>query len=437
MASYGRAKWVKYFSNGNVTTKVKNVSGKSAQLHSLDGKKVISIPEGTNIVVKKSDDYLGHYIVQIMGTKTVGILTDAAVGKPVHLASYKGPTESLKVLPATLIRYGTPTTDTHHNIEFSAMMFKVRRDLEHSILKGLKENPKISEEILDVIKDYFKGDLAHIKWGVEVSESEQNELGKYLGELIIGLLAFKNNGAQFSSPFLDSQAVSFTIPTDSKFSGVDSFIRTSKGTLIPISSKFGVGAKASFFSNIVPKALGEHYNDIKKCEFKNIVNVFLKYNLDPLVDTKRALYTYGIYDILKIGYNNVPDPLAIYDGIRSNRWTHGTDDVFDAIKRRSWGLVNEDVIKQGLPNTLTAFFNRIITKRLNEDATSINEMKRIISGKNFWQANLDIVKWKKGIVYYKMIHSSDNKLTIIGNKSGLNDLASSAGMINYDLRSGT
>ena len=435
MASSGKEKWANYFSTGNVLTLSKSVGGKSASLHSLDGRKITQLDEGTEIVVKKSESYLGHYIVQVKGTRVVGILTDAAVGKPKHK---KNSSEDLK-LPGTLIKYGIPHSGTYNVDSFSGMKFNSAIELQRSVIKGLEQNSRVSSEIVDVIVKYFKGDLKTIKWGVEVTDSEQNQLGKYLGELIIGLIFLRNENSRgssvFSKEFLTEPAKSFIVPTSIHFP-VDSFIHSTKGTIVPISSKFGAGAKASFFTHIAAKAMdAEHYRHIKNCEFKRIIATFKEYSIDPTKDTKRALYTYGIYKILNIGYNNAPNPIEIYTGVKNNNWVKGIDDVIDTIKGNSWDVLGEDQIKNSLPYSITSFFNRIIAKRLNEDRTSIDEMTRIISGKNFWQANLNIVKWKKGELKYDMVHSSDNKMTIVGDKAAIGDIRSGQGMLNFEIKS--
>ena len=71
-----------------------------------------------------------------------------------------------------------------------------------------------------------------------------------MGELLIGYLALI--GGSGSAPW--GKAKRFLIPADPSFCGVDSWIDDGE-TVWPVSSKFGHGAAASVFSNILPLAI--------------------------------------------------------------------------------------------------------------------------------------------------------------------------------------
>jgi hypothetical protein len=61
-------------------------------------------------------------------------------------------------------------------------------------------------------------------------------------------------------------------------------------------------------------------------------------------------------------------------------------------------------------------------------------MLEILSGKNYWQANLNMSSWDKGDVKFSLVNSGKSKLEIIGNKAAMTDLDATQGMINYVLK---
>ena len=61
-------------------------------------------------------------------------------------------------------------------------------------------------------------------------------------------------------------------------------------------------------------------------------------------------------------------------------------------------------------------------------------MREILAGKDYWQANLDINYWVRGIVKFKFINSGEASLNIIGSKSAITDITSKQGWINYELK---
>jgi hypothetical protein len=72
--------------------------------------------------------------------------------------------------------------------------------------------------------------------------------------------------------------------------------------------------------------------------------------------------------------------------------------------------------------------------RLNSDGKSVEAMIEILAGKNFWQANLDIMEWKKGNIKYRMVSSGKASVQIIGSKSAIDDIDAKQGMVNYEVR---
>jgi hypothetical protein len=302
-------------------------------------------------------------------------------------------------------------------------------------LSGLKANKNVSEQIVEVFEDYF--DKGTLTWD-GVSDTEINELGKYVGEVLIGYLALKNNNDSFSKAFYTDRISKFIVPTDPSFAGIDSFLITNKNQIVPISSKFGRGALASFFTNLLPKAI--KYSKIPSSELAKIVASAARAKVDAAtLETKRGskevLYEHGVNTILKL---NISNPISVYKDIVENgknlkKLKSDTKEVISAIQAYK-GV--DSKITSVLPFSVTAFFSRETAKRLNSDKVSVSYMLEILASKNFWQANLDISKWKNGVIYFQMVSSTTSTINISGGKAAISDITASQGMLNYEVKTG-
>jgi hypothetical protein len=101
--------------------------------------------------------------------------------------------------------------------------------------------------------------------------------------------------------------------------------------------------------------------------------------------------------------------------------------------------VERNSIGRGLSSTSGAIIGRIVVdfeeaRRLNDDRVSKDIVTNILSGKDFYQANLDISKWKKGEVYFKLLHSGKASVSFIGSKAAINDIDAKQGLVNYELK---
>ena len=61
-------------------------------------------------------------------------------------------------------------------------------------------------------------------------------------------------------------------------------------------------------------------------------------------------------------------------------------------------------------------------------------MLDVLAGKEFYQANLNIDRWKKGEIIYSLTKSGDVSINIIGSKSAITDIDAKQGLINYELK---
>jgi hypothetical protein len=357
-------------------------------------------------------------------------------------ASRGGATENLGIQASNLILKGKPeklTINGQDNV--SCRTFTNVNTLKESIVSYMKSSNKVGAHIVDVVDEYFKSSsLQHFNWDDSFEDSEINELGKYLGELIIGAVALKNKSNLISqNPF--KSAVKFIVPDDPSFSGVDSAILLKNDSIIPISSKLGVGAKASIFTNFLPKVVDKKnlptsvIKDLAICA-KNAK--ITRDKLNAKQGSKEIVYEYGIRYILKLNNKQVKNPYDIYTEIRRGYLTGTTNElsesasmVIDAISKHKDIPQN---VKDALPLSVTSAFNREIARRLNDDRVSKDIVTNILSGKDFYQANLDISKWKKGEVYFKLLHSGKASVSFIGSKAAINDIDAKQGLVNYELK---
>jgi hypothetical protein len=217
----------------------------------------------------------------------------------------KGATENLKIQSDTLIRYGKLEVRTLNGQDVRCAVFTTAEQLENSILRALKENRNVGPHIYDVVQDYFNSySLDKFKWDDSFQPSDINELGKYLGELIIGVIVLKGKlDGKFSKNIFSGEKIKeFIVPDDPSFSGVDSAFVKNDGTLIPISSKLGAGAKASFFTNFLPKVIdADMSNSVMNDIAKSAKSIGVtKASLDAKRGAKEITYEYGVRNILGI-----------------------------------------------------------------------------------------------------------------------------------------
>ena len=140
-----------------------------------------------------------------------------------------------------------------------------------------------------------------------------------MGELIIGLCVMNGDKVLTgTNPFKDN-IKEFIVPSDSSFAGVDSMFLTSKGQYIPISSKSGKGAPASFKENVMPILL-QGTISIKSPLLRFMVDILKTNSFKNL----EWLYFIGINYIMdryikgSIGNNIKRNPYSIYTNLNKN-----------------------------------------------------------------------------------------------------------------------
>lgn len=349
----------------------------------------------------------------------------------------KGATENLKIQSDTLIRYGKLEVRTLNGQDVRCAVFTTAEQLENSILRALKENRNVGPHIYDAVQDYFNSEnLKKINWSDSFQSSDINELGKYLGELIIGVIVLrgKRDGKFSSDIFANQKIKEFIVPDDPSFSGVDSAFVKEDGSLIPVSSKLGSGAKASFFTNFLPKVIDK--TNLKDSVIKDIASAARNAGITNAILTakrgaKEITYEYSIRDILGIGPNQIRNTYQIFTDVKKNNITKEVQLVIDAIKKNT---MIEQGVKDKLPLSMTAVFSREMARRLNTDKESLDIIAGVLAGKDFYQANLDVNRWKRGEVFFKLLQSGKAKVSFIGNKSAIMDVDAKQGLLNYELK---
>ncbi|AGS80958.1 hypothetical protein [Caulobacter phage Cr30] len=405
MSSTAEEKFQKYFSASDVQTVIrsKRKHGKLLPIYLYDDqeKRIGLLNDGDPITVIKAPEYNFKYPV-ITSDGTKGKVCEIFISKPKKTT---GVTENLRIQSETLIRKGFDTVQNN----VSCKSFTSSNQLMGSIIHGLENNWRVPKELVNCFIDYASSGYKKISWDSNLNDSDINEAAKYIGsELLPGILAMENVEC-FEDHFLDEIPNEFHVPVESQFSGVDSFFKTHSG-ITPISSKFGPGAKASFFSNILPEGIRNH-DSIPNCVFKDIIESSQKLgisaeHLESRKGSKEILYEYGFRRILGM---DVKDSSRVFQNIRSHVLS-GTNLETDSrnVQRQIARLATSSEIREKLPYSTTSFLSRETARKLNECSTSIKMMKEIISTKDYVQLHLDMNLWRNGQVFFKMKRSSDD-----------------------------
>jgi len=436
MASTGITKFNKYFKGkSEVEVYAKGEKGKDVAVYeSVDGTKKIDIlKDGTPITVIPGKEFKKRYFIKYKGG--MGYISDNNTGKPIP-SKTKVNSELSRITAGDFIDGGNPVKFKFIDQDVDCMEFTSKQQLANSIISCMKKVRGVSDEVRETFEGWLKGNLGDFDWVTGVADEEKNKFGVYFGELFIGLFALAGKEANHISPIpWRGKIKRFLMPTDPSFSGVDSFLEMEDGEIFPISNKFGTGAAASFFSNLLIKGL-QYHKKLPKCVFKDIVETALDIgvtvqHLEKKQKAKPILYEYGIRHVLGLNKQQVKDTYEVFTAIKMKKNFEEKNLVLSAIANRR--NVDKRIVEL-LEESVTAFFCREIAAMLEADKTSMDTMKEILAGKNYWQANLQMNEWEKGRVRYKLINSGSAKLSIIGSKAAMNDVEAKQGMINYILK---
>lgn len=441
-ASQGFEKWKKYFADNKVTT---TTSGSNKiQLLDKNGKPLRGqfIPGGETITTLPADSYSPKVRIKWKG-KTYRIPL-SKISKP---RSTKGATENLKINATRLASGANEEQVEWNNKKFSAFVFEDENELSDTVVKNYEAIPEIQHQVPETIPIITKlFDTGKLSWkGLpEDKFYAKNELGKYLGEILIGWYALKNEVDVFAGPAIkdfvkqDESFQRFILPNDPSFSSIDSILEYEDGTLAPISSKSGAGAQASFFTGILDKILSGDV-DVDPKETPLIASLAQRIRDEGGIKklktrTKQSIYRYLIVDLLNLDPNKISPDVVLKQAIqfvRSGELGKELKVVVDAMKKYNWDDKNAIAALEKLPAAITGILTREIAYDLNNNPKSKDFSLEILGMKDFFQANLNLSKWKKGIVEFKIIKSGDSQIKFTGSKSSMVDVSAKQGTINY------
>lgn len=439
MATTAKAKFEKYFAGkSNVSTTIKPKAGKPIYFYpevavgtSTNSSRPIQLSDGDRITVIGSDQYSAQYRIELEDGR-IGTVNEQFVAKPI---SGPGPTELLRCHSETLTRLGYLGELNVGAGAVEVRNFSSSDAVHRSIVFGLDDNWRVSNSIVRQFDELRRSpDKTNFKWKDEISEAEKNELGKYVGELLPGGLALSGDWSAFGESFLTFKPTNYAVPTDPSFSGVDSVLSDTTHACL-ISSKFGPGAKASVFSNILPTAVRE-YDYLVSGELRALVDSARSVSvtaetLEGKRGSKEVLYAYGLNQVLGM---QVKSPMAIFQNLRSHvlegsALSTEACDVLNEVASRA-----EPIIREKLPGSITQFFSRAAAERMNGDRHALDEMKTVLAMKDFVQLNLNMTKWRAGDINFKVRRSADSQIRVFGNKGVIGDIDSRQGLLNYEIR---
>ena len=431
MTTQYEQKWKKYFREEDVKTVLRS-NRKPVIVYDMAGKNQTDVlKDGTPVTVLATKKYDPRLPIKYKraGLTKQGRISDVWIATP--NVSAKGP--KVNIVTTDLITSGDHETIMFAGQEVRVRAFRDRKTLIDSIMAGLRKR-KVSPAILEIFDRYFK-DIDKIEWTDNIKPIERRKLGIYVGELLAGVLILSKRFNQFHPSPFKSPIDAFLVPDDSRFEGIDSIIRFKSGELLPISNKLGKGGAASIFANLVPQGM-ELRDKLKPSVFRDLIDICIKNGIEkPAKQSKEVVYAYGVKKILGIdkqtGLNKIKEIMAVYHAIRKK---DVTDEAAQLLRMIAESDYAEPMIKKALPTSITAFFTRSIAERLNNDKESVSQIKSILAGKNFWQANLHQPSWLRGDVKFAMINSGDVELKIIGNKSPVSQIEARQGTVNYELK---
>ncbi len=321
---------------------------------------------------------------------------------------------------------------SYHGVSVASVEFTSAKQIEAGIIKGCRETPFLGESVAEVFEDFFE--TGKITWPAGFPIAVINKLGVYLGELLIGWVYLKGRqGRHIEGPDpFKGKAKTFIMPTDPAFSGVDSFLEMDNGKYYAISSKAGIGAAASFFSNLM-KAGMMRYAKLPKSPFRDMCELAVQNNLQ-YKDARSLVYLYGVRHLLEIGPTKLKDPNKAYEQLKAKKL--GPEAKMVVMGVRFYPKLKQEfpAIIEKLPWSVSAFFTRYIAKDMNEHKVARETIAEILAGKDYWQANLNLREWLKGSLKFSILRSGKASVTVRGDKAALGDISASQGWVNYILK---
>ena len=427
MATNGKAKFNKYFQGKQVDTKIRCGKGPAKVYLSSNSKvSICELIEGTEISVLPANDYIPKY--KIMYDGKIGYVPEKFISKP---KKDKGATEMLGIYSNELAKNGLSGTVNFSDGLTAVKQFYTKKEIKDSVITALSSKENVCKEIVTNVNHIFSFLPSSFHWDACIDRFEIDELGKYIGELLFGAVILHKG------LFDGKEVVGLAIPDDPTYNGLDSFLYLTGGQTIGISSKYGAGAKASFFTNILDKIYQLRYV-MPDCVLKNMCMVY-----EPFKHSREFIYEYGIKHIL--GLHEINNPYKLYDAVRKGQAVPVKDELMAVMIAIDDMIMKEDMpnaasvitntkIRQELPYSITSFLCRKIAEQLNSCPVSMEYMRQVLQTSPIYQVHLDHYKWASGKIRFDAYNVKSSTIKIVGNKSALNDITCSQGMLNYELR---
>lgn len=351
-----------------------------------------------------------------------------------------GATENLKITGAKLTALGNEQVLVNAfepEQQLKCRSFESAEAIRTSILTHLMQNPDVDEAIERTFMDYFNSDdQSRIEWNPLITQSQKNELAKHIGEPLLGYLAFKQKdwGRTVSLDMMTFPIKSFKVPIYSNHTEIDSIFVDRMDHIYYVSNKVTRGARASFFTNILPILLKVQDQNLNR-PLRELVYT-AKSVINPERNGKQIVYRFGLNYILGMNLNN---PYKVFSDITSKKETKELAEVVKTIReffnnnhRPYKEIVLSKLNKENGYSSLTVFLCQEIARLLNEETTN-RLLVGLVAGKRFYQASLNTADWNNGIIRYTIEQSGKLNLRIIGDKSTYGDIHAGHGLLNYAL----
>lgn len=433
MAKTGAVKWEHYFKGRDVDTFVKANSKTTEGRNKTEDGQVLA--HGTPITVFGGNEYTPRLRIAWDNGMKVGTLPIDCIDKP-------GKTNVRMQIEATkLIKLGhNETVPILFGVkDVKCKCFYTKEEIAKSVLHGLENEPSVPEYVTEQMLDYFMNNLNgdyNFVWSRSIQDGIKKQLGTYVGEMLVGYIGLAGAPTgHMSQNIMKSNNKCFIIPDDPSFAGVDSAFLNKDGTYVPISSKYGRGALASIWANIIPVAK-KYYSSLPDGVLKDLVDAADAVGGNPDRKGKEIVYRYGIHNILE--RKDIANPYDVFTAYKSGKPGNYASVVHEAIayvkkggdgKESSANVLISNAKNGG--KSLTAILSRGIADRLNNDTKSLEAAKALIAGKDFYQANLDDTKFVRGQLYFRITKAAEMDLSFSGSKASTSNIDASQGTVNY------
>lgn len=448
--SINKERYSKYFESGEVTDTLTKVS-KGKTIFLLDNnlnKTDISVSNDESITIlnintktKKTNKGNDQYFVKILYKGFPYYINVNNIITPQKFS--RG--ESLGIQATKLIESGQNASEDivlwgkiYPSSDFKE--FKTSKDLANTIINGFNNNNKVPNNVADEMERILtSGKYSSFKWKNITLQTHKNQIGKYYGELLVGLCLLNKEYNAFNgdiSGMLNGGKVeSFLMPISPSFPAADSIIKTDKG-IIPISNKKGGGTGASFYTNLVPLLKDYSDNDLKTKSniLIQLKQIFNKFNNNQVL---QQIYEWGFTYLL----NNVKIKSNVFDIykiiLKKDLPNKDIDGIIEHINSKKWNNIERKhlkAVKDNLPFSLTHFFLYHLYYILSNDEKAKDIILMILGAKSYWQADLQNKPWNNGEVIFNLKKSNETKLLFSPTRGAINDIKSSHAKLNYILK---